>query len=291
MATTYTENYHLGKQNNINDLFQMSVITGNMDIIDSLIKSANDAISATASTVEGHTTSIETLDSAVGGLTTDVGGLTASVDDLATSVSGLSSSLSSLTNKVNKYAVPQTKETASGIIEDDDITGFADGALVGKFAESIWDLTQQQSTDWQWGVLFAYTMGDEGMGRHVTQFLWIPSASPTYPNGLMLTRDGYLPLGNFRYCWSPDVYEKSISSSSLENMRHGTWIGTVSTDITGAASAMRGIARAYSYSNSMSYDLHSYGHCCMQVVETIDGTRKTRYYDNDSISGGWSAWV
>lgn len=38
MATTYTPNYHLGKQTDENDTFDMSVITDNMDTIDSAMK-------------------------------------------------------------------------------------------------------------------------------------------------------------------------------------------------------------------------------------------------------------
>ena len=43
MATTYTENYNLGKQEDHNDKFDMSVITGNMDIIDSVLAEKSDA--------------------------------------------------------------------------------------------------------------------------------------------------------------------------------------------------------------------------------------------------------
>jgi len=43
MATTYTENYHLGKQENHSDRFNMNVITGNMDIIDEVLKEHEDA--------------------------------------------------------------------------------------------------------------------------------------------------------------------------------------------------------------------------------------------------------
>lgn len=39
MSITYTPNYNLGKQENIADRFIMKVITDNMDIIDSALKS------------------------------------------------------------------------------------------------------------------------------------------------------------------------------------------------------------------------------------------------------------
>ena len=42
MATTYTPNYNLGKQTDVNDLFSMSVITGNMDKIDTQMKKAEN---------------------------------------------------------------------------------------------------------------------------------------------------------------------------------------------------------------------------------------------------------
>lgn len=41
MATTYTTNYHLGKQTDHGDKFDMSVITDNMDIIDAQMKTNN----------------------------------------------------------------------------------------------------------------------------------------------------------------------------------------------------------------------------------------------------------
>jgi hypothetical protein len=37
MSTTYTTNYHLGKQEDTSDNFNMSVITDNMDIIDTAL--------------------------------------------------------------------------------------------------------------------------------------------------------------------------------------------------------------------------------------------------------------
>lgn len=44
MSTTYTTNYHLGKQTDINDNFNMTVITDNMDIIDGQMKANADNI-------------------------------------------------------------------------------------------------------------------------------------------------------------------------------------------------------------------------------------------------------
>ena len=44
MSTTYTENYHFGKQENKADKFDMSVITDNMDAIDHYLKQNADGI-------------------------------------------------------------------------------------------------------------------------------------------------------------------------------------------------------------------------------------------------------
>ena len=48
MATTYTPNYHLGKQEDRSDKFLMSVITENMDIIDEQLKATDDKATAAA---------------------------------------------------------------------------------------------------------------------------------------------------------------------------------------------------------------------------------------------------
>ena len=46
MATTYTENYNFGKQENYSDTFQMNVITANFDSLDTILKSMSDEIQA-----------------------------------------------------------------------------------------------------------------------------------------------------------------------------------------------------------------------------------------------------
>lgn len=48
MATTYTLNYHLGKQEDRSDKFVMKVITDNMDIIDEQLKATDDKATAAA---------------------------------------------------------------------------------------------------------------------------------------------------------------------------------------------------------------------------------------------------
>ena len=64
MATTYTENYHLGKQENHADKFRMDVITANMDIIDEQIKKNEDEITSakgTYTTLSERLSSIESV--------------------------------------------------------------------------------------------------------------------------------------------------------------------------------------------------------------------------------------
>jgi hypothetical protein len=55
MATTYTPNYNLGKQEDYSDKFDMSVITDDMDIIDAQMKANADAAAAVTPTVESST--------------------------------------------------------------------------------------------------------------------------------------------------------------------------------------------------------------------------------------------
>ena len=63
MATTYTDNFHLGKQENRPDKFDMSVITRNMEIIDAAMQEILDTIaeidSKKVSKVEGKDLSDE----------------------------------------------------------------------------------------------------------------------------------------------------------------------------------------------------------------------------------------
>lgn len=55
MSTTYTTNYHLGKQTDTSDNFDMSVITDNMDIIDTQMKSNENNILLKANTSDVNT--------------------------------------------------------------------------------------------------------------------------------------------------------------------------------------------------------------------------------------------
>ena len=64
MATTYTENYHLGKQENHADKFRMDVITANMDIIDEQMKNNEDEIESQGTALdEDRAALVEIVDS------------------------------------------------------------------------------------------------------------------------------------------------------------------------------------------------------------------------------------
>lgn len=53
MSTTYTPNYNLGKQTDVNDLFSMEVITDNMDKIDTAMNNIQQTIGNINTVLEG----------------------------------------------------------------------------------------------------------------------------------------------------------------------------------------------------------------------------------------------
>ena len=55
MATTYTSNYHLGKQTDKADKFNMTVITDNMDIIDAALADKEDKPEAATAQISNTT--------------------------------------------------------------------------------------------------------------------------------------------------------------------------------------------------------------------------------------------
>lgn len=65
MATTYTENFHLGKQENHADKFSMDVITSNMDIIDAQMKENADNIDSKIGTGDVDDTLDETSENPI----------------------------------------------------------------------------------------------------------------------------------------------------------------------------------------------------------------------------------
>ena len=155
MATVYTDNYNLGKQVNHSDIFNMNVITDNMDIIDGAMKTNADNISSTATTVAGHTSTINTL-------TTDV--------------SSLQSGLNRVNDNVTKYAVPHTKEQ-DGVIDEDDLNDFREGVWVGKFKKKMWN-DEAEEWDYERGVLQAYDL--QNPYGELVQILLIPTERHLY---------------------------------------------------------------------------------------------------------------
>lgn len=59
MSTTYTTNYHLGKQTDTSDNFNMSVITDNMDVIDGVLKTNENNILSVQQTIGDINTVLE----------------------------------------------------------------------------------------------------------------------------------------------------------------------------------------------------------------------------------------
>ena len=155
MATVYTDNYNLGKQVNHSDIFNMNVITDNMDIIDGAMKTNADNISSTATTVAGHTSTINTLTS---------------------DVSSLQSGLNRVSNNVTKYAVPHTKEQ-DGVIDEDDLNDFREGVWVGKFKKKMWN-DEAEEWDYERGVLQAYDL--QNPYGELVQILMIPTERHLY---------------------------------------------------------------------------------------------------------------
>lgn len=275
MSTSYTTNYHLGKQLNHSDYFDMKVITDNMDTIDSALKTNADNISTTSSTVSGHTSSISDLQSAVSECSGDI-------STLETDVSGL-------TTNLDKYAIPQHLET-DVIIVDTDISNFKNGIMVGMFSKKLWDRNASELASTR-GALLAYNLNP--LSTSTSQYF------PEYVQILILNDEGYgrkiLMRSNTGSGWSnftvlsmQEQYCSSIDNTFLNNVarRRGTFTGDIATEITGLSTAERGVVRAYSFSDNIAYDD---SHDCIQIVDTASGVHKSRFYDY--MNNTWSAWV
>lgn len=76
---------------------------------------------------------------------------------------------------------------------------------------------------------------------------------------------------------TPEIQSSTIDNTALAALFEGTVTGELATEITGGASAMAGVVRAYKTSSTDS----------IQIAEAIDGTRTTRYY----TSSAWSSWA
>ena len=273
MSTSYTPNYHLGKQLDINDNFDMSVITDNMDIIDSRLKSDADNIST---------------------LTPIVSELQANYPTLSETVSTNSSNITALQNKdialeakVDAYSVPSYSGN-DDIIEDTDISSFRHGIKVGRFSKKFWDRNASDS-DYCRGVLFAYNLNPSSSSSYLPAYIQVLIVNDSSYGDKILIRDssggGW---SNFKVLTIQDQYVSTIDNTTLSliGRRRGTWVGNIATEISGLSAVERGIVRSYIFGDNIAYDD---SHDCMQVCETVSGVRKTRWYDYTNST--WSAWV
>lgn len=299
MATSYTPNYHLGKQEDKTDTFSMDIITENMDILDSTLKNHADAISDLTSTTEALTTETGSISDNMDILNTLCGDLSTTSTEHTSDISSLNVALNNLTNTVNSWAVSKYAGDAVYIgVYDSIATNLRHGVLTGNFSEQNWRFYPEGSGHTYsnaLGVLVAYTLWPSGLGDYVQQFLYLPGVH----NGLLLERHGYAPVAqDFNYVWSQERHYDpvigTITSSWLEDIRRGTVTGMLATDITGGTDPVMGIVRIYSFNERICWDLYYGGHNCIQIAEAADGTRRTRYWDKDALGldeGAWSAWV
>ena len=75
---------------------------------------------------------------------------------------------------------------------------------------------------------------------------------------------------------TPSVKSTAINNAALALVFNGTVTGSIATEITGGSAAIYGVVRAYMVSDTDA----------MQICETIDGSRLTRYY----TSSAWGLW-
>lgn len=75
---------------------------------------------------------------------------------------------------------------------------------------------------------------------------------------------------------TPKVKSTAIDNAALALVFNGTVTGSIATEITGGSAATYGVVRAYMVSDTDA----------MQICETIDGSRLTRYY----TSNAWGSW-
>ena len=112
MSTTYTTNYHLGKQEDTSDNFNMSVITDNMDTIDSVLGNKSDK-STTYTKAE--------VDTALGGKQN-------TISDLSTIRSGAALGATAVQPETGKGLSTNDYTTA----EKTKLAGIAEGAEVNE---------------------------------------------------------------------------------------------------------------------------------------------------------------
>lgn len=75
---------------------------------------------------------------------------------------------------------------------------------------------------------------------------------------------------------TPKVKSTAIDNAALALVFNGTVTGSIATEITGGSAATYGVVRAYMVSDTDA----------MQICETIDGSRLTRYY----TTATWGSW-
>ena len=82
MATTYTPNYNLGKQTDPNDNFDMSVITANMDTIDTQMKTNADNIALAQQSIDDLSPVLTQILNTVGGIEQTTNTINTNVTDI-----------------------------------------------------------------------------------------------------------------------------------------------------------------------------------------------------------------
>lgn len=76
---------------------------------------------------------------------------------------------------------------------------------------------------------------------------------------------------------TPEVQTSTIDSTALAALFSGTVTGLLSEAVSGTVNDVYGLVRAYMLTSTDA----------MQILEAVDGTRRTRYYTNSA----WGAWV
>ena len=165
------------------------------------------------------------------------------------------------------YSVP---EIATENIGSNKINLYDDGILLGYFTTDATDGALYGK-----GILRAYRFNPENPETmEIGQILEFPNL------GKVITR--YMTAGGSWSEWK-EVDENhitqtsTITNSTLSSFYKGVMAGPLSTEITGGASEVYGIVRAYKLGANRY----------MQIAEAVDGTRKTREYDAPS----WGSWV
>lgn len=166
---------------------------------------------------------------------------------------------------IDKYAVPDVRSDRA--ITEGDIQLFADGIMVGTFSRDLTGLAGDED-----GVLRAYYMNpDEPGSIEIIQVLELPDTGAILMRHKLSSWSAWIRVTETRR-----VALNTITSSSLSSFYAGYITGELDPDITGAASDMYGVVRAYKVGTGRY----------MQIAEAVDGTRKTRYYENT-----WGSWV